>query len=501
MGIRSLVAQTSGLSLVSLLGASLGMAAPPLEGLPSALRSQILAQATPEQRCQIEVFESKLGMRFKPGPNAPLKQTAEESGACRYDTLAEAQAAGEMDVTIADATTFLSKLRAFSGTLPPRCGFKYRVSAVAEKSVDRIQANMKDQFIKTFDYRNPSYCVVPSSWSPYVTSVPGNPTCTKAAVSAAYFVECFRMGSCEAECAVGAQAAELNLLYDVYGENLSESGQIVGAERELFDDAYFPDETVVGPWKGPHSKGIQDTESAFEAENEKKKVASKYYSSQSLAKLGKQAFTGVKVYLETKDGYKNKIKSGEIQREDGIVNLGQNGMIVSVSAAAAKELQGFELSSTTTPNPAASDALVSEFEREAHEVRKLILGLSYSDSATDSCAYQTLVNHENFEAIMNGGKISVASHCVKPTGAESDEVLLQKIKAKLGRPIFREIEIYVHPLGRMKFAQLMLYMANKHPDADLSFRVYPTSMNDEQYFRYLGVQVDRCLNRKRADRK
>jgi hypothetical protein len=432
----------------------------------------IYNQATPKQRCQIEVLQKKLGMRLMTGtPQAP--KSYDESRACDYTQLSDAQVAGEMDIYIRNADEFLASLDSWLNSHAALCGFKYRVSQVAKKSVDTLHANMQDQFVDaTSNHR--TACYAEGASRSLLKPDSNGLFCMAAALSASSFIECFRKGDCYADCAVGAQAAELNLMYDVYDEN--NDGILSPREKELFDLAYSPEETVVGRWDISSTEGLYATKNTFHGKNSKKV---------GFIPKGTQTFVGAAFVLHAKDSYKKQVNLGQIDRRGGWANLAQNGMIVSVSPGAVNEIYQNELDQQRYPQANSQEGLYTLFEKYYGELRNKALNLSYGHPGA---VYEQLMTKESFAGIIDG------SYRFKNATAQ-DLKTIEEMRLILNRPVFREVEVYVHPYGRLTLANLMVKMMNYHIDANASFETYRSSINTLQFEKYRDIHVLDCLKK------
>ncbi len=432
----------------------------------------IYNKATPKQRCQIDVLQKKLGLKLVSGtPEEP--KNYEKSRACDYLKLSDAQLAGDMNIYIRDADEFLGSLDAWMNSYPAMCGFKYRVSEVAKRSVDLLHANMQDQFVDATSNQRTA-CYAEGSSRSLIQPDSKGAFCMAARFSASSFVECFRKGQCYADCAVGAQAAELNLMYDVYDEN--NDGTLDAREKALFDLAYSPEETVVGRWDISPTEGLYATRNTFHGQGSKKV---------GFIPKGTQTFVGAAFVLHAKESYKKEVNAGRIDRRGGWANLAQNGMIVSVAPAAVNEIYENELHQHQYPNANSEEALMTLFEKYYGELRKKALALSYGNP---NGVYEQFMTKENFAGIVNG------SYRFKNASA-ADLKTIDEMRAILKRPVFEQTDVYVHPYGRLTLANLMVKMMNYHIDADASFETYRSSINTMQFEKYRDTYVAECLRK------
>ncbi|MBF0361294.1 MAG: hypothetical protein HQK49_09795 [Oligoflexia bacterium] len=358
--------------------------------------------------------------------------------------------------TIKELTNKIIKDDYFNDLLNSRdalCVYKLRLKNAIKEATKKLTTNTDNNNYQFSEDDDQPFCDAPEKeWHKEDRKVKGklNPRWLMPKNNPAKAIETFYCEKCIGECAVGLQVALLASQKELY--------------KDSFNDAFTKDEVVIGDYDY-----LEQTNNPFFSLKYKNYLIDP--KGEQMAKEGAATFIGVPGYI------------GHIRKEkflDSKVDIGENFMLVDISKLASEEIKKYGMDYFNKINHDVWMTnlrilkLVKEQEMIKAEIKKI----------------KEIKNVKESE--FNDAKIKLLNDDLEKK-EKKIKILKDKIEDLLNRPFFKEIEIYVHPLGVMTFGEHIKRLLRINKQSDYKIYFYQDSTNTALFKRYIDFMVHSCL--------
>jgi len=394
----------------------------------------LLSKATPEQACHYQVLKD-LGWM----PEKKPTDTKDDGGnPCEVYTLKQAYDRKHLrlvfpaDLSKVDLKTVLAGFEEKTKNDVSLCAFKLKVSDAVGTAQNKILQNINNDRYKWINQsEHYLYCVPDDSWQPLKF---GYLKCSIARVIPSQAVECFYEKECQSDCAVGRQAFELAILYELYG-------------KSDFDLAFTPDEMAIGEWDA-----LRQSNSAFY----------KGYVRESKPRTIQKMELGAPMLVGVQGGV---VRTKSDLYVDTLAAHSENIVITFASQASVKSLiHHLEALGTDQPHGAfdGTNKLNEELFR--------------------ACTTLTPEKRKELYEHYRDGK--------ELTGYDA------RILEILKDPVYKDILVYnfaFETAGVMSLGAHLLRQCHLNPRNNYIFYMDSVSMNTSVFARYTKYQYEKCL--------
>ncbi|WP_235430296.1 hypothetical protein [Xanthomonas sp. MUS 060] len=352
---------------------------------------------------------------------------------CERGSLAEAQAHGDLQVALPDTWGQMQRrqaLRHLLETSATQCGYLLRLGAATERAVARLQGNP--------GYRFSALQLGWIGFGPRGARAQGWQGFRsfgrgyRPVQGNAHALDAFYRGYVRSECGVGRQIAQLAAQRELYGD----AG---------FDRAFSADELSIGTFLTLHR-----TDSILLGAHAGSLFADG--KAEKTAQRGRAAFLGVPGYLV------HVFESGYL---DDINNQAENFVVVAISADAAQALRrhgGF-----------------AYYDRSNRRIWELAQALRGPGRAR----FERLLVMR--DARLRSG-LSLAQRQV-----------LAQLDALLDDPVYRGLDIYVHPKGVKPIGYHVVRLLDRNPRTPFAIELTLHNLHTTLYRRWRAQQLQDCV--------
>ncbi|PPU67120.1 hypothetical protein [Xanthomonas pisi] len=395
----------------------------------AATPSQTVSTAAPD--C-VEALLRRLGWSIESAAiGAPVFQ---RGAPCTRGSLAQAQAAGDLQITLPagwDAQQRGAALKALLDDSASQCAYGFEVGAATRRAVTRLQDNPHYRFSALqlgwigFGWRG----AAAQGWSGFKGFGRGY----QPRGSNAQALDAFYRGQVRSECGVGRQVAQLATQRELYGD----AG---------FDQVFTPGELSIGTFLTLH-----DTDSILLGAH-----AGDFFADGKAVKtsqLGRQAFVGAPGFIA------HVFDKAFL---DDIHNQAENFVVVDVSDAAAQALArhgGF----------AHYDAL----NRQIWELSRQLRG----------------PGKRRFERLLYERDAALQATLDPP-----QQTRLQEMQRLLDDPFYQGFLVYVHPKGTKPIGYHVARLLDRNPRTPYAIDLTLHNLRSTLYWRWIDWQLQQCAS-------
>lgn len=393
----------------------------------AATPSQTVSTAAPD--C-VEALLRRLGWSIESAAiGAPVIQ---RGAPCTRGSLAQAQAAGDLQITLPagwDAQQRGAALKALLDDSASQCAYGFEVGAATRRAVTRLQDNPHYRFSALqlgwigFGWRG----AAAQGWSGFKSFGRGY----QPRGSNAQALDAFYRGQVRSECGVGRQVAQLATQRELYGD----AG---------FDQVFTPGELSIGTFLTLH-----DTDSILLGAH-----VGEFFADGKAVKtsqLGRQAFVGAPGFIA------HVFDKAFL---DDIHNQAENFVVVDVSDAAAQALArhgGF----------AHYDAL----NRQIWELSRQLRG----------------PGKRRFERLLYERDAALRATLDPP-----QQTRLQEMQRLLDDPFYQGFLVYVHPKGTKPIGYHVARLLDRNPRTPYAIDLTLHNLRSTLYWRWIDWQLQQC---------
>lgn len=376
---------------------------------------------------QLERVLRTLGWRIELGTGTAPRIAAGDP--CRRDSLQQAQAAGDLRLSLPALLPPLQRQQALRQALADpasRCAFGFRLGDAARRATTRLQDNPGYRFSGLqlgwigFGPRGPQA----QGWQRFRSFGRGfRPLAGNAAA-----LDAFYRGHVRSDCGVGRQVAQLATQRELYGD-------------AAFDRAFSADELAIGTFLTLH-----DTDSILLGAH----AGTLFADGKAVrtARLGKQAFMGAPGFIE---------HVFDRSTLDDINNQAENFIVVDVSDAAAAALAEH-----------GGLAWYDARNRQIWELARQFPGNAYR-------RYERLLYQRDPD--------------LRSRLPASQRALLAQLDALLDDPFYRGFMVYVHPQGTRPIGYHIVRLLDRNPRTPFSIDLALHNLHTTLYWRWVNSQL------------